>query len=151
MATEPRFTNIGTLLAAQVFDKRSRGKGQRNAEAHIGEAELAALLTVAAERGALDQKQRTLLSLTCDCASPPPAPAPPPADGPCSPRRSEFTAWLVANGHANLCPALSGPVPLASRIALLRKANGTEEQVKQLIALWERWQKLDPKPKYKES
>lgn len=51
-ATEQRHIDIGTNLAKQVFDKRSRGRAQRTTEAHLSEAELAALLALAAEWGA---------------------------------------------------------------------------------------------------
>ena len=49
---------VGRMLARSVFDKRSKGHDRRNVEAHIGEAELAALLAVAAEHSGKSEKPR---------------------------------------------------------------------------------------------
>jgi hypothetical protein len=49
--TTSRAASTGARLARRVFDARSRGKAQRNVEAHIDEAELADLLALAYELG----------------------------------------------------------------------------------------------------
>jgi hypothetical protein len=45
------FDRIGVAMADRFFARRSKGKRVRQVEVHISEAELAALLAVAAEAG----------------------------------------------------------------------------------------------------
>lgn len=52
---------------------------------------------------------------------------------------SRFTHWLRASGRPDLCPPDDRPRPLASRVAELQKRDGTQDQIRELMRLWENW------------
>lgn len=56
--TNERFIHIGVHMAKKAFDRRSRA-GRRNVEIHVSEAELAAMLALAAEWGARQPTKMT--------------------------------------------------------------------------------------------
>lgn len=49
--TQERAIAAGTEMAKKFFDLRSKVKDRRNVEVHVSEAELAALLALAFEKG----------------------------------------------------------------------------------------------------
>lgn len=55
--------------------------------------------------------------------------------------RLPLNDWLRQRGRADLCTADDQPAPMASRVAELRERGGNEEQVRELLGLWEEWRR----------